>query len=42
MGINYIINIINILYTPDLFINLFLTSKLRISELYITIKDYII
>ena len=42
IGINYIIDMINILYTPNLFINLFLILKFRVSELYIIIKDYII
>ena len=42
MGINCIIDMINILYIFDLFINLFLVLKFRVSELYIIIKDYII
>ena len=42
MGINYIIDIIDILYIFNLFINLFLVLKFRVSGLYITIKDYII
>ena len=41
-GINYIVNMIDILYTPNLFTNLFLILKLRVSGLYIIIKDYII
>ena len=40
--INYIIDIINMLYIFDLFINLFLVSKFRVNKLYIIIKDYII
>ena len=42
MGINYIINIINILYIFNLFTNLFSVSKLRINKLYIIIKNYTI
>ena len=42
MKINYIVNIINILYIFDLFINLFLVLKFRINGLYIIIKDYTI
>ena len=42
MGINYIINIINILYMFNLFINLLLILKFRVSKLYIIIKNYII
>ena len=42
MGINYIINIVNILYIPNLFTNLFLALKLRVNGLYIIIKNYII
>ena len=36
------INMINVLYISNLFINLLLTSKLKINELYIIIKDYTI
>ena len=42
IGINYIIDMINILYIFNLFINLLLALKLRVSELYIIIKNYII
>ena len=42
IGINYIINIVDILYMSNLFINLFLTLKLRVNRLYIIIKNYII
>ena len=41
-GINYIVNIINILYILNLFTNLFLTSKFRANKLYIITKDYTI
>ena len=41
-GINYIIDIINILYISDLFTNLLLVLKFRINRLYIIIKNYII
>ena len=40
--INYIIDMVNILYIFNLFINLFLILKFRVSGLYIIIKDYII
>ena len=40
--INYIINIINILYISNLFINLFSASKFRANKLYITTKNYTI
>ena len=40
--INYIVDMIDVLYIFNLFINLFLILKLRVSELYIIIKDYII
>ena len=36
------VNMIDILYIPNLFINLFLASKFRVNRLYIIIKDYII
>ena len=42
IGINYIIDIIDILYISDLFINLFLALKLKASGLYIIIKNYTI
>ena len=42
MGINCMVNMINILYTLDLFTNLFSASKLRANGLYIIIKDYTI
>ena len=42
MGINYIINIINILYIFNLFINLFSALKFRFNKLYIIIKNYTI
>ena len=36
------VDIINILYIFNLFINLFLILKFKVSGLYIIIKDYII
>ena len=42
IGINYIVNMIDMLYISNLFINLFLISKFRVSRLYIIIKNYII
>ena len=42
IGINYIVNIINILYISNLFINLLLISKFRANKLYIITKNYII
>ena len=42
MGINYIIDIIDVLYIFNLFINLLLILKLKTSGLYIIIKNYII
>ena len=42
MGINYMVNMVDILYISDLFINLFSALKLRVNGLYIIIKDYII
>ena len=42
MGINCIINMVNILYIFNLFINLLSTLKLRVSGLYIITKNYII
>ena len=42
MGINYIVDMVNILYISNLFINLLLVLKLRVSKLYIIIKNYTI
>ena len=42
MEINYIIDMVDILYIFNLFINLFLALKFRVNRLYIIIKDYII
>ena len=42
IGINYIVDIIDMLYISDLFINLFLVLKFKVNGLYIIIKDYII
>ena len=41
-GINYIINMVDILYIFNLFTNLFLVLKLKVNRLYIIIKNYII
>ena len=40
--INYMVNIIDVLYTPNLFINLFSALKFKINKLYIITKNYII
>ena len=42
MGINYIIDIVNILYIFNLFINLLSILKFKVSGLYIIIKNYTI
>ena len=41
-GINCMVDMVDVLYTPDLFTNLLSASKLRASGLYITTKDYTI